>query len=113
MRNRLSRTVLAAAAVAALAVPVGAQARQGADDPAGHVRHAPHVTAAPAAATPASRAAKRTATTPSRTRHRHRGRHGHHHGRHAEDNGQRRGRGADDASAERRGRGTDDGPNHS
>jgi hypothetical protein len=119
MRNRLSQTVLAAAAVAALAVPVGAQARQGADDPAGHVRHAPHQTAAaPAAATPATPAAKPSTSMQSRTRHRHRGRHGRRHGGHhavrrAEDSAQRRGRGADDATAERRGRGTDDGPNHS
>ena len=112
MRNRLSQTVLAAAAVAALAVPVGAQARQGADDPAGHVRHAVHQTAAaPVAATPAVPAAKSTAST-SRSRNRHRGRHGRRHARRADDSAQRRGRGADDATAERRGRGTDDGPNH-
>jgi len=115
MRNRLCRTVLATAAVAAFALPVGAQAKQGADDPAGHVRHAPHVTAAaPAAATPAAPAAKNSTATPSRNRHRgrHGRRHGRHHTRRADDSTQRRGRGADDATGERRGRGTDDGPNH-
>jgi hypothetical protein len=120
MRNRLSQTVLAATAIAALAVPVGAQARQGADDPAGHVRHAPHQTApapAPAAAAPATATPAAQKSTSSRSRNRHRGRHGRRHGRNhvrrADDRTQIRGRGADDATAERRGRGTDDGPNHS
>jgi hypothetical protein len=112
MTTRLSKTVLAAAAIAAFAVPVGAQAKQGADDPAGHVRHAPHQTAAAPAASPAAK--KSTAST-SRSRHRgrHGHRHGHHHTRRADERTQARGRGADDATAERRGRGTDDGPNHS
>jgi hypothetical protein len=104
MRNRLTKIFLAVVAVAALAVPAGAQARHGADDPAGHVRHAAHSTSA---------AAK---STPSQSRHRHRHRH-RHHGRHdarrADGRSQSRGRGADDATGERRGRGTDDGPNHS
>jgi hypothetical protein len=116
MTTRLSKTVLAAAAIAAFAVPVGAQAKQGADDPAGHVRHAPHQTAAAPAASPAAK--KSTAST-SRSRSRHRGQHGNHghrygrhHTRRADDRTQVRGRGADDATTERRGRGTDDGPNH-
>jgi hypothetical protein len=44
MRNRLAKTLLTAATVMALAVPAGAQAKHGADDPAGHVRHAAHHT---------------------------------------------------------------------
>jgi Spy/CpxP family protein refolding chaperone len=74
MRNRITKTLLAAATIAAVALPAGAQAKQGADDPAGHVRQAAH-----------------------QTRHHHR----HHHAnrgvrRHgADDNGVRRG-GADD-----------------
>jgi Ni/Co efflux regulator RcnB len=87
MRNRLTKTLLAAATIAAVALPAGAQARQGADDPAGHVRHAAH----------------QTATSPHQSRHRHR-----HHHRRADDNS--RARGADDNGA-RRG-GADDGPNH-
>jgi hypothetical protein len=102
MRNRLSKILLAAAAIPALAVPAGAQARHGADDPAGHVRHAEHSTTA-----------SQSTSTQSRSRHRHRGRHGRHHARRADDRAQVRGRGSDDATAERRGRGTDDGPNHS
>jgi Ni/Co efflux regulator RcnB len=39
MRSRITKTVLALTAVSALALPAGAQARHGADDPAGHVRH--------------------------------------------------------------------------
>jgi hypothetical protein len=88
MKNRLAKTLLAAAAIGALAAPVGAQARQGADDPAGHVRHAAHQT---------------TTSSSSAHKHRERARHGRHHGR-----------GTDDRVAgERHGRGTDDGPNHS
>jgi Ni/Co efflux regulator RcnB len=103
MKNRLAKTLLATAAIAAFAVPVGAQARQGADDPAGHVRHAAHQTS-----TTASSAVKHR--TQTRDRHRHGGRHDRSDDRVA---GHRRGRGADDATNERRGRGTDDGPNHS
>jgi len=45
MRNRLSKTLLATLTIVAVAVPAGAQAKHGADDPAGHVRHAVHHTA--------------------------------------------------------------------
>jgi Ni/Co efflux regulator RcnB len=65
--NRLAKIVLTAVAAAALALPAGAQARHGADDPAGHVRHASHHTSSSGAAS-------------HRSRHRHR--HGHHHSRH-------------------------------
>jgi hypothetical protein len=68
MRNRISKTLLAALTIMAVAVPAGAQAKHGADDPAGHVRHAAHQTASTGTA------------AAHRTRHRHRG--GHHHGRH-------------------------------
>ena len=44
MRNRLPKTVLAAMTIAAVAVPGVAQAKHGADDPVGHVRHAVHHT---------------------------------------------------------------------
>jgi hypothetical protein len=86
MTNRLAKTLLSAA-VAALALPAGAQAKHGADDPVGHVRHASHQT--PSSSSSATH------------RHRHRGRHGRHHTRRA-----------DDSAGHRRGRGTDDGPNH-
>ena len=86
MRNRLTKTLLAAATIAAVAVPAGAQAKQGADDPVGHVRHAAH----------------QTMNTAHQARHRHRH---HHHNR-----GVRR-HGADDNRGIRRG-GADDGPNH-
>jgi hypothetical protein len=39
MHSRSAKTLLALAATAVLALPAVAQARQGADDPAGHVRH--------------------------------------------------------------------------
>jgi Ni/Co efflux regulator RcnB len=61
MRNRLTKTLLATAAVAVVALPAGAQARQGGDDPAGHVRHAVHRTAV---------------SHHTRDRHQHRHRHG-------------------------------------
>jgi hypothetical protein len=38
------KVLVSLAAAAALAVPAGAMAKQGADDPAGHVRHANHLT---------------------------------------------------------------------
>ena len=63
MRNRLAKTLLAALTVVAVAAPAGAQAKHGADDPVGHVRHAAHHTVA----------AKSKA---------HHHRHGHHHARH-------------------------------
>jgi len=65
MRNRLAKTLLAALTITAVAVPAGAQAKHGADDPVGHVRHAVHHTAM----------AKAKA-------HHHRHRHGGHHARH-------------------------------
>jgi Ni/Co efflux regulator RcnB len=92
MKNRLAKTLLATAAIAAFAAPVGAQARQGADDPAGHVRHASHQTTARSSSAGEHR---------SRTRDRHRHRHG---GRHH--------RNDDRLAGPRRGGGTDDGPNH-
>ncbi|MEA2154188.1 MAG: hypothetical protein QOE11_328 [Solirubrobacteraceae bacterium] len=83
----IKKIVLTATAVATLAAPGIAQARQGADDPVGHVRHngaddvrgAHHVSA--------------------KAKHRH--------ARHA----RRHVRGADDAPGHVRG-GADDGPNH-
>jgi hypothetical protein len=39
MRSRSTKTLLALTATAMLAIPALAQARQGADDPVGHVRH--------------------------------------------------------------------------
>jgi hypothetical protein len=90
MRNRLAKTVLATATVMAIALPAGAQAKNGADDPAGHVRHAAHQTA-----------------TPGRAHH-HRHRHGRRNVRRADDSAAARR--ADDNGA-RRG-GADDGPNH-
>ena len=44
MRNRITKTLLATLTIAAVAIPAGAQAKNGADDPAGHVRHAVHHT---------------------------------------------------------------------
>ena len=42
MYHRFAKTLLAVCAIAAFAVPGAAQARHGADDPPGHVRHASH-----------------------------------------------------------------------
>jgi hypothetical protein len=42
MRNRISKALLSLSLIAVFAVPGVAQARHGADDPAGHVRHASH-----------------------------------------------------------------------
>lgn len=39
MKHKITTILLAGAAVTALAIPTGAQARHGADDPPGHVRH--------------------------------------------------------------------------
>ena len=100
MKNRLARTLLATAAIAAFAAPMGAQARQGADDPAGHVRQeSRQVVAAPATA---KKASDDNTTSRSRTPSRHRHRHG------------RRGtvRRAEDNSRSVRARGADDAPNH-
>jgi hypothetical protein len=44
MRSSRTKVLLSIAAAAALAVPAGASARHGADDPPGHVRHGSHVT---------------------------------------------------------------------
>jgi hypothetical protein len=94
MKNRLAKTLLATAAIGALAVPAGAQARHGADDPAGHVRHAAHSTTSSSSAAHTQR---------ERTRHgRRHGRHGRHDARRADDR----------VAGQSRGRGTDDGPNH-
>ena len=89
MRHRITAILTAALAVAAFAGTAGtAVARQGADDPAGHVRH--------------GRGADDARATAA---HRHAGRHH----RHAT----RRGRGADDPVGHvRHGRGADDAPNH-
>jgi hypothetical protein len=95
------KIVLTATAVAALAAPGMAQARQGADDPVGHVRHsggddvrgAHHTSSSKATA-----AAKAKAKAKARARARARGRHG-------------RGRGSDDGPGHVR-HGNDDGPNH-
>ncbi|MGZ6643083.1 MAG: hypothetical protein ACXVFT_14795 [Solirubrobacteraceae bacterium] len=40
MRHRTAHSLLALAAATAFALPAAAQARHGADDPVGHVRHA-------------------------------------------------------------------------
>src|SRR5947208_17096885 len=114
MNNRFAKTLLATAAVAALAVPVAAQASQGADDPAGHVRQESQAVVAPTSATPSPVAVKKMSDDKGGRRQARR--HGRRHGRRADDSAaQRRARGADDNSpaTERRGRGTDDGPNHS
>jgi Ni/Co efflux regulator RcnB len=78
------KIILTATAVAALAAPGVAQARQGADDPVGHVRHSGGDDV-------------RGAHHTSSTKHRHRGRHGR--------------RGTHHSASHRR-HGADDGPNH-
>ncbi len=91
-------TLVALMAALAVAVPVAAQARHGADDPVGHVRHggddpAGHVRHATKRAAKAKAGAAKAAAT------------------------DHRGRGADDAPGDDRGghggHGADDGPNHS
>jgi hypothetical protein len=82
------KIVLTASAIAALAAPGLAQARQGADDPAGHVRHSADDVRG---AHHASSSAKARARARAR----------HHHRRH----------GADDGPNHVR-HGADDGPNH-
>jgi hypothetical protein len=105
MSHRTTRIILAGAAAAALALPAGAQASQGADDPPGHVRHGSH----------------QTAQTSAAHNHRHRGRHrGRHSSRNRVDDSRNRVRGVDDNSARGGGAddntarhgGADDGPNH-
>jgi hypothetical protein len=44
MRLRTTKALLSLGLIAAFAMPGVAQARHGADDPAGHVRHASHAT---------------------------------------------------------------------
>jgi hypothetical protein len=44
MTSRIPKTILALTTVTALALPAGAQARHGADDGPGHVRHSSHRT---------------------------------------------------------------------
>jgi hypothetical protein len=83
------KIVLTATAIAALAAPGAAQARQGADDPVGHVRHS--------GGDDVRGAHHAKSSTKARSRSRH----------------ARRGRGTDDGPGHvRHGRGTDDGPNH-
>jgi hypothetical protein len=82
MHSKRSKILLSIAAAAVLAVPAGASAKQGADDPPGHVRHGKHVTGAK----------KQSVKHSSRSR--------------SDD------RGRDDDRGRGRGRGSDDGPNH-
>jgi hypothetical protein len=42
MRSRITKALLSLSLIGVFAVPGVAQARHGADDPAGHVRHASH-----------------------------------------------------------------------
>jgi hypothetical protein len=42
MRNRTTKALLSLSLVAVFALPGVAQAKHGADDPAGHVRHSSH-----------------------------------------------------------------------
>jgi Ni/Co efflux regulator RcnB len=84
MQTRIPKTVLALATVTALALPTAAQARHGADDPAGHVRHSSH------------RVVQKNKKARKHVRHTTR-----HHARH----------GADDGPNHVR-HGADDGPNH-
>lgn len=42
MNSRFAKALLTITAVTALAAPAAAQARHGADDPVGHVRHSPN-----------------------------------------------------------------------
>lgn len=88
-------TLLSLFAVLAIAVPVTAQARHGADDPVGHVRHGRGADDRQAQkSTGTHKAKKATAATTAKA--------------------DGRGRGADDAPGDDRGgHGADDGPNHS
>jgi Spy/CpxP family protein refolding chaperone len=92
MTTRIAKTLLTAATIAALAIPAAAQAKNGADDPAGHARH--------------------TTTTQTQTHHRHR--HGHRHTRRADDTSTqtRRSQGTDDTAPQTRRAGTDDPAGH-
>lgn len=88
-------TILSLIAVLAVAVPVTAQARHGADDPVGHVRHVGHGRAGDdRSAQKSPSATKATAAKATKA--------------------DGRGRGADDAPGDNRGgHSADDGPNHS
>jgi hypothetical protein len=106
MNHRSKKTLLTITAIAALGVPGAltgaAQARQGADDPVGHVRHSGTDDNRPSTSSATQSAAKSKAKSKrTRTRSGRRGRH--HTASHR--------RGADDGRRGR-GRGTDDGPNH-
>lgn len=86
MTSRTAKILLTLAAAGAVAVPTAAQARQGADDPVGHVRHAGQDDGA---------------HHPAR----------HHARRHAHRVAQHARHGADDGPNHAR-HGADDGPNH-
>jgi Ni/Co efflux regulator RcnB len=88
MNPRSKKTLLTITAIAALAAPGVAQARHGADDPVGHVRHS----GGDDVRSSSSSSSASTHQTRTRTRS---GRHGAHH-----------------TSSQRR-HGADDGPNHS
>ncbi len=102
MSPRTKKFILTATAIAAVSAPaVGAspvQARQGADDPVGHVRHSG-----------TDDGARSSSSSSARSKHRHRGRT--RSGRRGVHHGANHRRGADDGPRGR-GRGTDDGPNH-
>lgn len=87
--RRITTIALSAAAVAALAVPAVGQARQGADDPAGHVRHANETTHHRHGGDDRTRGRDRSSDDGAR--------HQRHHRHHADDHGRRHGgHGADD-----------------
>jgi Ni/Co efflux regulator RcnB len=88
------KTLLTITAIAALAAPGVAQARHGADDPVGHVRHSGGDDVRSSSSSSSSSASTHKQRTRTRTRTRS-GRHGAHH-----------------TSSHRR-HGADDGPNHS
>jgi hypothetical protein len=118
MRTRTIRLVTLSA-VASLAIAGGAQAKNGADDPAGHVRHGAddgitHVRGN-GADDPANHDANDDRVTgkdrTKKARHRHRGHRGRHHRHHA---GSHARRGADDRPGHvRHGGGKDDPQPHS
>jgi hypothetical protein len=92
--RRITTIAVSAAAVAALAVPAVGQARQGADDPAGHVRHANETTHRHGGD---DRARGRDRSSDDGARHQRHQRHHRHHAHHADDHGRRHGgHGADD-----------------
>jgi hypothetical protein len=105
MNHRSKKALVTITAIAALGVPGAltgaAQARQGADDPVGHVRHSGTDDSRPSTSSATKSKAKSKHRKRTRTRSGRRGRH--HSASHR--------RGADDGPRGR-GRGTDDGPNH-